>query len=125
MKVFERNSKLNFVDDNNVFVGFDYSQDCCESFGYTITREEPTSYEHLDELKHDDSTDFPGFNFDITYIKHMYQSGDYAEGNSVTFRAVNCSNNYIYVSLMNSHNGYYSHGYNMEHDNISLHGGSL
>jgi len=25
MKTFERNGKVNFVDDYNVFVGFDYS----------------------------------------------------------------------------------------------------
>ena len=28
MKIFERDGKINFVDDNNVFVGFDYSRSC-------------------------------------------------------------------------------------------------
>jgi len=27
MKIFEKDGKVNFVDDNNVLVGFDYSQE--------------------------------------------------------------------------------------------------
>lgn len=50
MRVFESGKgcfscKLNIVDDKNVFVGFDFGQSCCESFGYKITKNEPTRFE--------------------------------------------------------------------------------
>ena len=34
MKIFEDNIKVNFVDENNVFVGYDMRQSCCEQAGY-------------------------------------------------------------------------------------------
>ena len=41
MKIFERtnngsvfDNRINFVDENNVVVGYDYEQQCCEDFGY-------------------------------------------------------------------------------------------
>jgi hypothetical protein len=39
--IFEADYKINFVDKNNVFVGFDYSSNCCERFGYYIGIEIP------------------------------------------------------------------------------------
>ena len=32
MKKFETGSKINFVDENNVFVGYDLSQNCCSDY---------------------------------------------------------------------------------------------
>ena len=34
-------NKLNFVDENNVVVGFGAESSCCESFGYFFTPSEP------------------------------------------------------------------------------------
>ena len=31
MKVFDRDGKINFVDKNNVVLGYDMNQDCCEN----------------------------------------------------------------------------------------------
>ena len=119
MRVFESgvgcfSCKLNIVDDNNVFVGFDYSSCCCESFGYKITNEEPTSFEHLKMLEELGAKDFPGFNFDTTYMNNFGEVSGYNEGNSVTFKAVNGAGEALFISLMNSHNGYYSHGFGMK-----------
>lgn len=34
MRIFDRDSKLNFVDDHNAVLGFDSYQSCCETWGY-------------------------------------------------------------------------------------------
>lgn len=36
MKIFERDGKINFVDENNVLLGYDMSQDCCEHADWFI-----------------------------------------------------------------------------------------
>ena len=40
MKIFERDGKINFIDKNNVLVGFDYSRSCCEDFGWFVAETE-------------------------------------------------------------------------------------
>ncbi len=118
MRVFESGEgcfscKLNIVDGRNVFVGFDFGQLCCESFGYKITKDEPTSFEHLENLEGLDGVDFPGFNFDTAYKVDFIENG-YGEGGSVTFKAVNDAGEVLFVSLMNSHSGCYGHGFDMK-----------
>lgn len=47
MKIFERSfdkrtvysNRINFVDENNVVVGYDFSKNCCEDFGYFFTQD--------------------------------------------------------------------------------------
>ena len=39
MKFFGQDSyrgRINFVDENNVALGYDYSSSCCENFGYFL-----------------------------------------------------------------------------------------
>ena len=53
MQVFEKSSdggwgnRLNVVDENNVFVGYDFESSCCESFGYVFTDKKPASGFHI------------------------------------------------------------------------------
>lgn len=129
MRVFESGKgcfsfKLNIVDDKNVFVGFDFGQSCCESFGYKITKNEPTSFEHLETLEGLDGADFPGFNFDTAYKVDFSENGC-GEGGSVTFKAVNDACEVLFVSLMNSHNGYYGHGFDMKIGETTVFEGAL
>ena len=125
MRVFESSEtcKLNFIDDKNVFVGFDFGQNCCESFGYKITKEEPTSFERLENTESLDSVDFPGFNFDTTYKREHDENG--VDGQAVTFKVLNDAGEALFVSLMNSHNGYYSHGFDMKIGETTVFEGSL
>ena len=130
MRVFESwnecfSCKLNIVDDNNVFVGFDYSSCCCEYFGYKITKAEPTSWETLEAMEPIEELDFPGFNFDTTYKTEFCEDDRRSEGNSVTFKAVNDAGEALFVSLMNSHNGYYIHGFDMKIGDKVVFEGSL
>lgn len=119
MKIFEKDGKINFVDDNNVLVGFDYGQCCCESFGYSITREIPS--ECSDECLPE--SDLDGYQFD----RDFFQEGDESEfdwGGSVTFK-LDKDGDSVFLTLYNSHNGYYSHGFEMSIGNECIRDGSI
>lgn len=98
--------KINFIDRNDNFVGFDFSSQCCEYFGYyfanAVTDKEPEI-----QPEHD------GFYFDtssaVIDVEFTDECSD--EDNGVAFKCVNDEGCSIYLHLTNSHNGYYSHGW--------------
>lgn len=103
--------KVNFIDVNDAFVGFDYTQDCCEDFGYYMA---PTVVPLADASATDDDADavLHGFIFDTTCEPVQEQSGDYDSGDCVAFRLVHqTSGAVMYLHLYTSHNGYYAHGW--------------
>lgn len=117
MKIFEKSSddgwgaRLNVVDENNVVVGYDYTQDCCEDFGYYLTFIEPTRIDtNAAETAFDEHT-FPGYLFDTGYCNML--GTDEKEGNAVVFKLVKTEGPSIYLVLYNYHNGYYGHGFDM------------
>lgn len=119
MRVFETNEsyaeKVNFVDDNNVFVGFDMAQSCCESFGYFLTRSKPVPDVETAEADKIEGTEFPGYNFDTTFNEgELYP--DHDGGGSVTFRLTNEAGEEMFLTIYNHHNGYYGHGWDMRAD---------
>ena len=128
MRVFETgingHHKLNFVDDNNIFVCFDYYVNCCEIFDYKITESEPQTYEHLEKVPANNVYDFPGYNFDVSYKQELFEA-DGGEGGAIVFRTVNEKLEPLYIVLMNSHNGFYSHGFEMRSENNVIHRGEL
>jgi hypothetical protein len=110
MKIFEKDGKYNFVDDNNVFVGFCSSQCCCEYFGYSITREYPEG--SGDDEDQSSKIDLTSFNFDTEYFtKHHTTKNQGCEEYNVVFRLTNEDGEAIFLTLFNHHNGYYSHGF--------------
>ena len=127
MKVFNRDGKINFVDENNVFVGFDMQQDCCEHFDARVVEFGPSGAVALDDQV------FPGFTFDkdqnlIPYEKQKISEfvGDCENGNWVAFRLSDKNGKHVYVVLENSHNGYYAHGWEFGIDGEStIESGSL
>lgn len=139
IKIFESEdgsyNKLNIVDDNNVLVGFDYSQCCCEDFGYffssinllddiepyTVLVDDGCSNEIEDMLS--ELIDLNEYSFDTSYFKEFSLSDryDYCFG---LFRLTNGSN-YKYLYLYNFHNGYYGHGFEMENNGNIFYRGSL
>lgn len=100
--------RINFIDKNDAFVGFDYSSCCCEDFGYYITDVVTAVYP-------DDDLSLEGFWFD-TSVEPMYaESGQDAWGDedgALAFRCINENGAVRYLHLYNHHNGYYSHGWN-------------
>lgn len=101
MKKFHTFGKLNFVDENNVFVGYDFTQCCCEDFDYHIYDEKGNEIQRdkEDELIAD-------MVFDITF----FEEENYGDGGKVKFKMTNGQKEF-YLVLTNSHNGYYSHGF--------------
>lgn len=125
MKIFEPNketwdSKINFVDENNVFVGFDYSSHCCENFGYFFTKKEPQRSLFPINLALDEIGNQPNFNkeeyyFDINYFRKLDNKTIYCDdGGAVCFKLISDSGPPMYLVLFNVHNGYYGHGFNMK-----------
>lgn len=116
MKVFDEGfgfgEKVNFVDENNVLIGFDMSQDCCEDFGWFVSEEvEPYSYRNdwSPGRKYSDDEMVP-YRFVPDFIQDV-DSGDLDEGGMVAFKLVADGKPDLYLHLYNSHNGYYSHGF--------------
>ena len=120
MKIFERDEKANFVDDNNVLVGFDNWQLCCESFGYFLSRKVPTK---IDEGAEDINTD--GFNFDTSFFREVPPAEECLDaGGMAVFRLTKGAEE-IFLTLHNTHNGYYSHGFSMDVGGKRIFGGGL
>ena len=117
IKIFEKDGKINFVDDENTLVGFDYHQSCCEDFGWFMTKEEPTTIniDTKDKIDHENldlSEYLSEYLFDKGYFKMDSVTG-YDQHNYVLFR-LKKNEEVIYLMLYNCHNGYYGHGFNMD-----------
>ena len=106
--------KINFVDSNDVIVGFNIETDCCEQSGFYITPEisETIAFEKDEEIPNCD-----GYIFDINFFKEINcgKCGDNFE-NMVIFRLIKNNSHDLYLHLFNYHNGYYYHGFYLEID---------
>jgi hypothetical protein len=133
MKVFtEQNgyweSKVNFIDDNDVFIGYNMAQCCCEHADWfvanKIAKVKPSKLNQPDELK--------GYNFDIEFFEELdylayedcnsYNALD--EGGVAVFK-ITKGNNEKYLHLFNCHNGYYGHGFEVKHGGEIVNDGVL
>lgn len=122
-------TKVNFVDENNVFVGYDFSNECCESFGWYVS----DTLEHAKEgvAEFDDTFDtdiinakIESFRFDKQFFEEENEDKDYDVNSTVIFRLFNESKE-LFLVLYNSHNGYYSHGFEFIDDQTVIREGSL
>jgi hypothetical protein len=111
MKIFTpENSfldRLNFVDNNNVLVGFEIAPQCCEQFGWYLSHEKRTDTNSSDTY----SGDISDFNFDPNYFEEVETSSNCL--GIVRFKLIDANKNEIFLHLFNDHNGYYSHGFSM------------
>lgn len=106
IRVLEMGSKLNVVDDQNNFVGFDLYDDCCSRGGYFISHD--IFEENFVEAKGVEDREFPGFVFDMEFFKE----GSSGEENVVIFKFVSPDEpGALYLHLFNVHNGYYAKGF--------------
>ena len=125
MKVFEGSgsswgSKVNFVDDNDVFVGYDSHQNCCEHADWFIAEEITASTSHSEN---ETGIDLESYVFDKDSFEEV-ECGD-ADCSMVAFRLVSEGNPDLYLHLFNVHNGYYSHGFEVKHSGEVVESGSL
>lgn len=105
-------SKVNFVDENDVFVGYDTCQCCCEDAGYFISEDKNEQYRCDGNTNDEFVTD--GYVFDVSYCVGV-DSDDLDDGGQVCFRLTKDGSDDLYLHLYNSHNGYYSHGFETSH----------
>lgn len=118
MKVFKPTNcawgaKINFVDDNNVLVGFDMGSSCCESFGAFLSREIPDQVNNWSTDYEDNGINPDGFQFDKEFFHTKKPTEGFDDGGIATFRLTK-GDEEIFLTLFNSHNGYYSHGFWLE-----------
>lgn len=132
MKIFDQqdpwDTKVNFVDENNVVLGYDMSSQCCEDYGWFISNRVVSTFSEYGQLNetfdHDDYTDW---RFDPTFfVENCKDSGDYLVGGIAVFRIVHKDTQESrYIHLYNLHNGYYSHGFSFTESGTCITGGHL
>jgi len=112
-------SKVNFIDSNNVILGYDLEQSCCEHAFWSIS-ETPDGknpiYQGDNEMVKE--IHLEGYCFDPNYCQQQHHDLQRDEGvaNVATFKLV--GSKYakpqlpdLFVRLENHHNGYYGHGF--------------
>ena len=124
MKFFVRDGKYNWVDDNNVLLGFDASRCCCEDFGrcyHTDQKRPQGSQIELDDYQLDE------YEFDPNFYEYGNHEEDDEKGSSFTvrMRKISNPNSVLYLTIYNDHNGYYSHGFTFDRGEITIHHGGL
>jgi len=108
MREFYANGKVNFVDVNNVFVGYDEGQSCCEDAGWFIA-DTITNYAYdMEEML--TPREIEPYSFDKEFFKYG-DSSDLDSGAMVIFRLVADDLPDMFLHVYNAHNGYYSHGF--------------
>ncbi len=131
MKIFTpENSfdcRVNFVDSNNVFVGYGMQQDCCEFAGWFISSQpEKTFTQNMMEGKcPENKFDVSEYVFDPNYhevYKVSRVDSSYEDIYVAVFKLVHKNKPPLFLHLFNEHNGYYGHGFTF---NLNLKSGTL
>lgn len=122
MRVFtsDNNYKVNFVDENNVLLGFTNEDDCCAHGGWFLS-DKIEDWE-ADKFK-EGEMDFPGWNFDKSYRRDV-ELPHGCEGGAVRFRLVS-GDNEKFLTLYNHQNGYYSRGFDFSVDGVVIYKGAV
>jgi hypothetical protein len=122
-------TKVNFVDENNVLVGYDFGSNCCEQYGWYIHNKVSTKDVVADSIMNetDDANAINEFlkdwSFDTSFFE-IISKGEYDVCATAVFRLVN-GDNELFLHLFNEHNGYYSHGFDFSKDGEIIQSGSL
>src|SRR5271169_783491 len=108
MREFHTDFKINFVDTNDVLVGFDDSQDCCESFGWFYSETLPTNTLPISQ-KQEKPTDLESYVFDPQFFQQLCE-----DDTAIALFKLIHGEKVLYLGLYNSHEGYYSHGFQIQ-----------
>jgi len=88
MKIFSKDGKINFVDKNNVFLGYDMNQDCCEDANWFIS-DTPKEFSQSNDC----NEDLEKYIFDTSFFKEVVNRDHFDSGGMVIFRIVNEESN--------------------------------
>ena len=126
MKIFNSgedsawDKKVNFVDDNNTFVGYDMSRSCCEHADWFISNTEDNKPLENEKGEYINGIidGLEDYFFDVLYFVNVEPQKDkdsgytYLDsGGMVRFKIVAKDKEPLYLHIYNSHNGYYGHGF--------------
>lgn len=143
MRIFEDQEtwggKINFVDINDVLIGFDAYQSCCESFGYefTLTGEkeaeaitEPANLEHLvfdtKFFREHDGYDAGGIAVFRLFDGRFQRPRNDRDTRQIERELQQIGGHReVFLHLYNHHNGYYGHGFEMTHSGQTIQSGCI
>jgi len=108
--------KVNFVDSNNVVLGYDLEQDCCEHAEWTISQNRDGSNQVISGSSDNSfEHEIKDFVFDPEFYEREDNTENYEDTNTAIFRLLKRAwkqdPEILYLRLSNTHNGYYSHGF--------------
>lgn len=104
---------INFIDENDIFIGFDLTTQCCEDFGWFIKDNESVD-DLIQQAESSDKSceeDYSGWLFDLNYFKSdSFDTGTITSADAVVFR-LKKENKSKYLFLFNIGNGMYAHDF--------------
>jgi len=126
MKIFEKttstwDSKVNFVDNNDVYVGYDIEQLCFEDAGWFVA-DKITPYNRDESSRKEYDVE------DYVFDKDFFQTVDsdaLDEGCMVAFKLVSKGKPDLFLHLYNCQNGFYGHGFTVKHSGEIVDEGEL
>ena len=129
MKIFLQNpnrwgNKINFVDENNVFLGYDLDQSCCEYADWFIDDTPWQTRLPNDISAYQKTEGYDGWLFDTNFQLLIESHKDLDEGGMAIFKITKDGAD-KYIHIFNLHNGYYGHGFNFTIGETVLKGGTL
>lgn len=136
MKLFfntpEGETNLNLVDEHNRFIGFNYQPSCNEEYGFTIKHANTDEIVFTAEWNVDrDSALLERVNGLLTAYRFLdappkieSQERGAESIESATFTAVSDGERPLNITIFNTHNGHYSHGFTYDLG-VSTGGGDL
>ena len=114
---------MNFVDESNVYLGYDMNQSCCEYADWFIADTPQEKYpDNITAYQKADGLD--GFVFDKDFFKETDGEECFDAGRMAIFR-ISDGVSEKFIHIFNSHNGYYGHGFNFAIDGKTLQDGCL
>ena len=115
MIIVESSTRTNFIDENDVFVGFDTYQNCCEHAGWFISDEHEAYVDGYSTTKVRPNTvegirdfDVTGYALDTSGPEDI-EGNDIYEGTQLEFRLTKEGSKDLFLNIFNAQNGYYSH----------------
>lgn len=105
--------KVNWIDKNDIYVGYDTSTSCCETAGWFVADVMVSTDEEFDAIENS-----PFFHLQIDFTPYTFDpngavtiDGVLDDGGIAIFRMVTDDGYESFLHLYNAHNGYYGHGF--------------
>ena len=116
----EWNEKVNFVDENNLLLGYDLSQHCCEDANWFISEKIECKCEAGSQSKEG----LENYSFDPAFFEERKSGREFDEGGIAIFRVTD-GDNEKFIHIFNCHNGYYGHGFYFSINGVDIQTGTL